>query len=331
MPGDYRFVNHGVIGAVGDHASGTVELAPGQAVGVPRATGPADRPAPGPTFGLVTVLPEELHAMRSMLDGSRPVGVANDRATYLTGTLPAAGSDAVHRVVLTMSGDVGTSPAAAACADLARSFPTVGFLVMLGIAAGVPRRRPGPQVLLGDIVVGTWGVVDYDHVRELPGGPVLRQPFPRPSPYLVRATAMLRAEAMAGRRTWEPLLEAAGGSDPMARRPRTPQRDGRLLPAVHHGRIGSGDRSLSNPRVRDEIAERYGIVAFEMEGAGVGRSSVLAGVEWLVVRGVSDFGGPDAPASPWRPYASFAAAAYVRAMLGQCRPVGPRGGQPGDG
>jgi nucleoside phosphorylase len=84
---------------------------------------------------------------------------------------------------------------------------------------------------------------------------------------------------------------------------------------VHHGRIGSADRSLRNARIRDELATRHDLHdlhAFEMEGAGLGNAAFSNGLEWFVVRGISYYGYSRTDKT-WRSYASLVAAAYTRA------------------
>ncbi len=93
--------------------------------------------------------------------------------------------------------------------------------------------------------------------------------------------------------------------------------------------IASGDRSLRSARSRDEIAAGRGrlladrdVLAIEMEGKGVGNSGFSAGLEWFVIRGISDYGDHHADRS-WRKYASLVAAAYARALLAECPPASP--------
>lgn len=302
----------------------------------------------GPVIGLVTAMPEEFAAAKAMLDGAVRRNVEHDRSNYLVGTMPSADPGDAHRVVLTMLGDTGNDAAAAACTELARSFASVGVLMMVGIAAGVPDpRRPERHVRLGDIVVSTWGIVDYDHVVDRPGERAPRQPVPRPSRLLAQQANWLAAEEMAGRRPWEERLDeviAAGmtefGRPPDAtdllylgdgaRRPiahpdpaASGHRPGR--PKVHYGHIGSGDRALRNAASRDELAVRYNLRALEMEGKGVGDAGFASGLEWLVVRGISDYGDTRTDAR-WRKYASLTAAAYTWALLSVCPPFEPRGG-----
>ncbi|MEO3859629.1 CATRA conflict system CASPASE/TPR repeat-associated protein [Acrocarpospora sp. B8E8] len=316
---------------------------------VPHA--PAQTPAADPVLGIVTAMPEEFAAMYVMLQDRTRVNIANDRADYILGTLPGPDPDTPHRVVLTLLGDVGNDLAADGCANLARSFGSVALILMVGIAAGVPDpEHPDRHVRLGDIVVSTWGIVDYDHVIDRPGGAVLRQPFPRPSRLLAHRANWLTAEELQGRRPWEELLARAAETDlPEFARPDAatdqlfladesadivPHPDMGLSghrpgwPKVHYGHIGSADRSLRNARVRADVAARYNLRALEMEGKGIGNSGFANGLEWLVIRGISDY-GDNHTGGLWRKYASLAAASYTRALLAVCPPIAPRGGHTG--
>lgn len=301
-----------------------------------------------PTFGIVTALPEEFAAMRALMDDTNRLSVAGDRADYVVGSLPSLDADHPHQIVLTLLGETGNNYAAEACANLVRSFGTVNCVVLVGIAAGVPDvEYPDRHVRLGDIVVATWGIVDYDHVVDRPDESSLRQPFPRPSPLLVHRAKMLEAEEKTGRRPWEQWIDRARSSLPEFKRPPASadivyaaddqdqraahprlalsgHRPGR--PKVHHGRIGSGDRSLRSIKMRDELNARHDLRSIEMEASGIGKAGFSNGLEWFVVRGISDYGDRRTN-KMWRPYASLVAAAYTRALLAECPPIAARGGQ----
>lgn len=290
---------------------------------------------PEPAFGIVTALPEEFAAMRSFIGDRRPGNVAGDRADYVVGTVPSANPGGVHTVVLTLLGETGSAAAASASANLLRSYRTVRCLLMAGIAAGVPdSARPERHVRLGDIVVAR-GVAPYDNIRENDDGPVPRWTVPPPSPLLQRRARLLQAGEMTGERPWEDMLGAqillfprfarppesadvlyaSDGSDRRICHPDmalSGHRPGQ--PKVHSGLIASGDRSLRSASKRDELAARYGVLALEMEGKGVGTAGFYEGVEWFTVRGISDYGDRHVTQA-WRGYASMAAAAYVCALL----------------
>jgi nucleoside phosphorylase len=81
------------------------------------------------------------------------------------------------------------------------------------------------------------------------------------------------------------------------------------LPSIHIGRMGSGDTVMKSGKHRDEIAKRDGIIAFEMEGAGV----------WdyfpsIVIKGVCDYADSHKN-KQWQPYAAATAAACTKAFL----------------
>jgi len=96
------------------------------------------------------------------------------------------------------------------------------------------------------------------------------------------------------------------------------------MPRVHRGNIGSADRSLRDARVRDDLARQYDLRAVEMEITGFGRAGFLNGLEWYVVRGISDY-GDSRTTQLWRNHASLSAAAFARALLGECDPFDRRG------
>jgi nucleoside phosphorylase len=279
-----------------------------------------------PVFGIVTALPEEFAAASVLLDDARsPSTVGGDRAQYVLGTMPSRDERRPHEVVLTLLGETGNTAAAESCANLIRSFPSVDNVIMCGIACGVPAPyRPERHMRLGDIAVATWGIADYDHVVERDDGRQPRQPFPLPSPLLVRLARYLEAVEIRGDRPWEPHIDRALRAIPAFARP-GPSPAGR--PRVRHGVIGSADRSLRSARVRDEVAATQQLIAIEMEGKGIGSAGFAGGLEWFVVRGISDYGDADTTRL-WRGYASVVAAAYVRALLAECQPLTPRGGHP---
>lgn len=304
-----------------------------------------------PTIGLITALPEEFAAMSALLDDPVERRIAGDRGMYRSGTLPSADPDRPHEVVLTLLAETGNDAAAYGGAHLVRSFPSVDHLVMVGIAAGVPRTSdPGRHVRLGDIVVATWNIVDFDHIVDRPGGPERRQEFPRRSDLLAGRVKLLVSGEILEQAPWEAELDRLiekhtvfirpdaetdvvySGDDDFAVPVPHPDptlsghRPGR--PKVHEGRIGSSDRSMRNASARDELARRHNLLAIEMEGKGIGRAGHADGRDWFVVRGISDYGDRWTN-NKWRHYASAAAAAYVRALFRVCPPLDPHGGHTG--
>lgn len=306
-----------------------------------------------PTIGALTATPWEFAAMRALLDrrGEDDVDVPrDDPAHYVLGTQPSRRRGTAHRIVLTQLGRSGTDAAANGCTNLLRSFPSVKLVVMVGTAAGIPNLAyPERHVRLGDIVVATQGVVDYDHVRVNGDGVHPRRQFPSPSPRLVRCADRLKADELSGKFPWERWLvnevpanlngyhrprpstdvlhDHAGLRLKHPQRNRSGHRAG--LPKVHYGSIGSANRSLRDAAVRDDVATRHGFLALDMESTGVGSSCFLNDREWFVVRGISDYADHYRD-EVWRHYASLAAASYVRALLAECLPVEPQFGHGGE-
>lgn len=294
------------------------------------------------TIGMITAMPEEYAAMAALLDDATEQVVDGD--TYLIGTVPSVVEERPHPVVLAMLGGTANNDAAANVAHLVQSHPGVKEVLLVGIAAGVPRPdRPERHVRLGDIVAATWGVVEFDHVVDRPAGRTLRANPPRPSYRIGKQADMLEAGVqLDGSRPWEDTLDRLvarlphfgrpaedtdvlyASDDPGADRTAHPphrlsgHRAGR--PKVHHGLIGSANRSLRHARERDELAAGYDIRAIEMEGAGVAWSAHAVSRDWFIVRGISDYADLRMNTG-WRGYASAAAAAYSHALLGRLPPL----------
>lgn len=80
-------------------------------------------------------------------------------------------------------------------------------------------------------------------------------------------------------------------------------------PAIHIGRIASGDTVMKSGKDRDSIAKEDGVIAFEMEGAGVWDE-----VPCVVVKGVCDYADCHKN-KRWQDFAAATAAAAMKALL----------------
>jgi len=282
-----------------------------------------------PTIGIITARPEEFSAVEALVDNSSWVLTVDGdgRPSYLAGTMRSAQPDVAHDVVVVRRTGATDDVVATSAAGLAAAFPTVGVVVICGIAAGVPGRDPRRHVAAGDIVVARNGFVVDDDVQVTDDGVGLRARADGPSPLLTAASDELRTAAhQRGLRPWEAWLEPAAVGLPAGfRRPeepqcplQTPRRRGR--PNVYYGRIGGAVGSLRSSWVLEELAAGYDLRAVELAGRGMRTSAFPPGLEWFVVRGIAE----DATVvteCDWRPAAALAAAAYTRALLGACLPV----------
>lgn len=113
------------------------------------------------SVGWICALSKERTAATAMLDEEHdplPVSNPNDHNAY---TLGAIGKHAVVLACLP-EGEIGTNSAANVVTQMANTFPSIKFGLMVGIGGGIP-----PHVRLGDIVVskpvGEYpGVVQWD-------------------------------------------------------------------------------------------------------------------------------------------------------------------------
>ncbi|WP_433378460.1 effector-associated domain 2-containing protein [Actinoplanes sp. CA-142083] len=266
------------------------------------------------SIGVVTAITVETLAVREVLDDVVTVHFEGDHHPYHLGKLPSSSELEPHVVVVAQQTRDGTRDAAWLCGHMPHTFESLRAFVMCGIAAGVPSDDPARHVALGDIVVAT-DVIDYRHERRIDGAGVLRGASPQPGAVWMDADHQVQSDEMMGVPPWLPLLETAG--DPFRR----PHPNGR--PRAHRGRVGSADLLLRDRAFRDGLARELGLLAFEMEGAGVAIGAQLGGRSWYMVRGIADHGDNLRKNDTWHPYAALAAACYLRSVLARCAPLLP--------
>jgi len=83
----------------------------------------------------------------------------------------------------------------------------------------------------------------------------------------------------------------------------------KVSPSIYIGNMGSADTVMKSAVHRDKIAEKYNLIGFEMEGAGV----------WdfmpsLVIKAVCDYADSHKN-KLWQTYAANTAAAAAKAFL----------------
>lgn len=82
-----------------------------------------------------------------------------------------------------------------------------------------------------------------------------------------------------------------------------------FCPAIHIGRFASGDTVMKSGEDRDAIARSEGIIAFEMEGAGVWDN-----MPCVIIKGVCDYADSHKD-KRWQGFAAATAAACMKAFL----------------
>lgn len=84
-----------------------------------------------------------------------------------------------------------------------------------------------------------------------------------------------------------------------------------LIPGIHFGPIGTSDSVMKSAQDRDEYAQSRGIIAFEMEGAGVWNK-----FNSLIIKGVCDYSDSHKN-KKWQDYAAAVAASVAKEVLSQ--------------
>ncbi|RKK92206.1 hypothetical protein BFJ68_g8637 [Fusarium oxysporum] len=287
------------------------------------------------TVGILCALPVELKAIRVLFDQRHQsmASVLGDNNQY------ALGEISQHLVVATSlpAGEYGTNAAASAISDMTRSFMSIQFCLLVGIAGGAP--SDSHDIRLGDVVVSlptsTFpGVIQYDLGKENEGTDfevtgILRRP-PR---ILTNAISKIRSDPDIGFDALNPYLTEIVKSLPSygnpgqeldvlfrtscSRRNCKPDcshletRVPRLTtePRIHYGLVASGNRVIKDATLRDRLSRKFGALCFEMEAAGV-----MNRADCLVIRGICDYS--DAQKNKvWQNYAAAVAAAYAKLLL----------------
>lgn len=298
--------------------------------------------------GWVCALPVEVAAAKATLDSIHsglPLDQnSDDSNNYILGSLQG------HNVVLAYpnAGVYGEVSVTSVAAQLRASFKSVRFILMVGIAGGVPDTKE--DIRLGDVVVskskaGWPGVVQYDMNGEraedqdqLIRGKMLHQPTP------LLLTAMGKAETaaifdesqmpkyiseivqkdsvtFAHPGTEQDVLfeldcehttidsEEDGCNHCNPDRIRPRQPRETQDPIVHYGLIASGHDLIRHGATRDKLAHKQGALCLETEVSGLKDVS-----KYLVIRGICDYA--DSHSSKlWHAYAAAAAAAYAKEVL----------------
>jgi nucleoside phosphorylase len=282
---------------------------------------------------LVTALAEEHEAMRALIEDPREsfLGRGQNSVPCVVGTIPAADSGR-HKVALVRT-YMGTNLAASRTTEVLARLPGATHVIMAGIAAGLPNPRDvNEHVRLGDVVISNQ-IIQHDLVKVSSGRRPKHRPNPRPSSARLVAAAERLVEAqLRNERPWSPYTTSAleqlrwqrpaagfdiladpdypGGSVPPPSDPVRADREPRLFLAP----VVSGNALMKDPRRRDELRDRFGARALEMEGAGIADASWLAERNHIVVRGICDYADLH-KADQWHQYAAAAAAGVVRALL----------------
>ena len=280
------------------------------------------------TIGIITALEEEWAAMLVLLSNiendNHPGGhVAGNR--YVVGEL-ASNNGGIHKVVLALLPNIGNNFAAAITEKLQMLYPTLESIIVCGIAGGVPS-----VVRLGDIVVSTKGVIQYDFGQNTSSRFIPKDDGASCSAYLLEAIKFMEANALIQGNKWEhyvctvqanttadfnrpsdvfELYESINADGSYSIKERTTT----VSPMVYREKIGSSNAVQKNAKNRDQLYEEHKVYAIEMEASGVGDATLVEGNGYLVIRGICDY-CDKTKADNWHNYAAAVAAAYTRSLI----------------
>ena len=203
-------------------------------------------------------------------------------------------------------GDDGNVESAIQVKDLFRH-TRFNAAVLLGMAAGVLG-----DVELGDVVIAS-SVHAYDFVRATPVRAFNRaKTYSPPAKTWQRIGTLDQVDPEWAERVSREVLTSAnfGGIDQAEPR----KLDETWRPKVKIGGVLAGsilieDNRLVRQKKNGEVHDR--VLAAEMEGAGFAAACLSEDAQWMVVRGIADFGGRKRRKS-WQYPATYAAAALIR-------------------
>ncbi|KAF5003103.1 hypothetical protein FDECE_10338 [Fusarium decemcellulare] len=314
-----------------------------------RPSASAHQQAPRPTsrhsfeVAIICALPLEADAVHALFDTYWDDDLTLDKAAGDPNTY-SLGAIGRHNVVLVHMPGMGKVEAATVSASCRVSFPGIKLALLVGICGVVPFSSD-KEIILGDVIVGD-GIVQYDFGRCLSDRflrkDTLSDSLGRPNTEVrallaklkgLRAREVLQHKMATNLKALQanPLLAADYPGtehdnlfepDPRTEIPcdqsfcqcnnvlrsrleavKAPE------PLFHVGAIASGDSVMKSGCTRDSIAASEGIIAFEMEGAGIWDAFPC-----LVIKGACDYADSH-KSKGWQRYAAATAAAFSKALL----------------
>lgn len=281
-------------------------------------------------IGIVTALPEEAAAIEALLDNIKQKSFNNEKAAagnrYVIGEI-RANDGGIQRVALCLLPEMGNNFAAAVATKMQNHFPNIENIIVCGIAGGVPAK-----VRLGDVVVSTNGVIQYDYGKNEADKFTEKDSGTPCSLYLREAVAWLQKEELSKGDQWRKYIEqinstlVADFSRPIDKQEsyyekcqddntyQLVHRDATTIPELHFDKIASGNVVQKDPRKRDSLHEESRIIAIEMESAGIKDATRLSNNGYIAIRGICDF-CDGTKNDVWHYYAAAVAAAYTRALI----------------
>jgi nucleoside phosphorylase len=286
--------------------------------------------------GIVCALSAELLAVRALFDcdhGSLK-RVERDPNSYCLGSMNGLNVVAAGLPV----DDYGNNSATNVASHMVRTFQRIKFCLLVGIGGGVPSSAN--DIRLGDVIVGT-SVIQYDMGKHIQDSKfTMTREKQRPSAFLGSVITKIQSESPTTlsstlrnnvekissaykeckfpgikndrlfkshsiHKTSEVTCEKCTGiSEKRCDRPS-------IVPRIFYGLVASGNQVMRDARLRDRLGQENNVLCFDMEAAGVVRST-----DCLIIRGICDYADSHKN-KDWQKYASATAAAYAKYFLSQ--------------
>lgn len=275
--------------------------------------------------------------------------IDNNENAYLFGSI------GIYNVVMAFlpKSRINTNPAASAIGDMVRSFPNLRFVIMVGIACGIPTVYN--NIRFGDVIVGVpgngqngvrycdFGVskqnADFKKYGHLNGPPTkifgaitrFHTKYTRRGyDFEKRITANLDKNPPIKNRFSRPKTDIFYKPDceypigkninlcniiyfPKSILERIKRNENNFI-RIYYGIIVSGNRQIEDVIYRNKYAEEANIFCFEMEAAGI-----MNRFPYLVIRGICDYADTHIN-KDWQSFAAMAAAAYAYDFLSSIPP-----------
>jgi nucleoside phosphorylase len=242
-------------------------------------------------IGILTVIPEELRAVQSAFQIDRNVHLTTQSGTIYW-LFKHNFVDLRHEISIALGciGEAGNYDAAAATMKMIQTLKPRAML-LVGIAAGIRGKAKIGDTVLAERVVG-W---EFGSVNAGSDGgssrTIARPEMDKPSHRMIQL--MMAYDISAAQQDATHLFTDLGWEFPIGR-PDDIEWVANVADRIFikKATIASGEKLLRDPgkliSLREDIHGK--IEVGEMEGSGFSKACAAEKVEWMVIRGISDFG-----------------------------------------
>ncbi|KAG5787516.1 hypothetical protein H9Q69_013417 [Fusarium xylarioides] len=277
---------------------------------MPRLPRPNDRR--GFEIALICALTLEADAVEALFDchwddeGPPFDKEPGDPNAYSTGVISR------HNIVLAYMPGMGKVNAATIASNCGKSFPGIKLALVVDICGVIPFSPAKDEIVLGDVIISN-GIIQYDFGWQLPDCFIrkdtlsddrdLYADYPGSTKDRLFDASYLHTDV-------QKSCEELRCNGKLVSRSRLANAEASTTPTIHVGLMASGDAVMRSGEDRDRIAAAEGVIAFEMEGAGVWDTFPC-----IIIKGACDYANSH-KSKVWQRYAAAAAAACAKAFLG---------------